>query len=413
MNVTYSQRATPVVLRLAVVPLRLITDITTDKDGRTVLSGADGLFMDTILKALKYRYELYIPPDREWGRQLNGNWTGMIGALVNKEADLAWTWISENEDRKTVVDFSTSYYVETTTFGVVKPGPVPAAYTIVYPFTLSVWVCILFTLIIMPAILLLLRVSYSYLRLFLSFFGSILNQPLNFDTKLVKVEILILTWLLFTTLISSFYSSLLLSFMTMPLEQRFVKTFQELSKAVQKGKIECYTSRQSSVLSYLLNSNEEYFRILAKVIVNNGWYTDVYTKGLPITTNKNIAIINSDFFLQRKNGMPGSRLLVISDEALFSTNLAVAMRKDFCCKNRLNTMIARAVEAGLFDFYLRSSHRRLLRKRIEKEVPEKLTIWDISGALFILVVGLLLSILSLFMEMYRGKHRRIIQLSKF
>ncbi|GFX95774.1 lig_chan-Glu_bd domain-containing protein [Trichonephila clavipes] len=405
MNATYSQR-TMSLIRVAVVPLRLIMNITAGKDGRVMLSGADGLFMNTILKALKFQYEYYIPPDREWGTLLNGSWTGMIGALVNNKADLAWGWITQNEDRQAAIDFSTSYYRTAITFGVVKPSPVPVANAVAYPFTLSVWACIFILLITVPAIFLLLKVHHSYLRLLLHLFGSILKQPLNFEQKSVKDKILVLTWLLFTTLISSFYSSLLLSFLTMPLEQRTIQTFRELSNALQKGKVECYTSRQGLLLPYLQNSNEEYLRFIGKVIEEKEWFTDVHTKGLAITTNKNVAIINSALFLQRKNGIPDSRPLVISDEALFLDSIAVAMRKDFCCKRRLNTMITRAIEAGLFDFYLRSSHRWLLSKRAEKRALKMLTIWDITSACFIFALGLSLSVLSLFLELYCGKWRK-------
>ncbi|GFQ71345.1 lig_chan-Glu_bd domain-containing protein [Trichonephila clavata] len=329
----------------------------------------------------------------------------MIGDLVNNKADLAWGWITQNEDRQAVVDFSTSYYITATTFGVVKPSPVPAAYAVAYPFTLPVWALIFCLLIIVPAIFLLLNVRLSYLRLFLLLFGSILNQPLNLERKSIKVTILVLTWLLFTTLISSFYSSLLLSFMTMPLEQRILQTFRELSNAIQKGKIECYTFRQGLNVPYFQSSNEEYLRFIGKVIEEKEWFTDVHTKGLAITTNKNVAIINSALFLQRKNEIPDSRPLIISDEALFLNNIAVAMRKDFCCKRRLNTMITRAIEAGLFDFYLRISHRRL-SKQAENRAPKLLTILDITSALFIFVLGQSLSVLSLFLELYCGKWRK-------
>ncbi|GFS57362.1 lig_chan-Glu_bd domain-containing protein [Trichonephila inaurata madagascariensis] len=80
------------------------------------------------------------------------------------------------------------------------------------------------------------------------------------------------------------------------LEQRNIQTFQELSNALQKGKIECYASRQGLLLPYLQNSNEKYLRFIGKVIEEKEWFTDVHTKGLAITTNKNVAIINSALF---------------------------------------------------------------------------------------------------------------------
>ncbi|GFT97765.1 lig_chan-Glu_bd domain-containing protein [Nephila pilipes] len=410
MNQNYDKKNVLPLVRIAVVPLPPMFDFTTDEKGRTVASGTEGIFMDTILKALRYRYELYVPPDHEWGRLLNGNWTGMIGALLNKQADLAWTWLSVNEERHNVVNFSSSYFVDTTTFGVVKPGPLHATYTILYPFDVDVWVAILSVLIIIPIVLFAMKVNFSYCPLFFTVFGSVLKQALRMNTQSAEVRILISSWLLFTTLISSFYSSVLLSFLTMPLENRYIRTFRELSKAAQYGVVESYASKHSAVLPYILHSNEEYLRTLGKVIVKNEWYTDEYMHNKPITTNKNIAIINSEFFLQRKNGLPGSRFLMISDEALLSNNIAVAMRNDFCCTERLNAMITRATEAGLFSHYLQKySLRGVITNHVVEKKAKSLAIFDISGVLFILVSGLVLSSVTLLVEMLhiRRKNRRM------
>ncbi|GFR17110.1 lig_chan-Glu_bd domain-containing protein [Trichonephila clavata] len=396
-------------MRIAVVPIPPMLDVTTDETGRLVPVGTEGIFMDTILKALRFQYELYIQPDGEWGRVLNGNWTGMIGTLLNRQADLAWTWLTVNEERSTVVKFSTSYYVDVTTFGVVKPNPYPPAYTIVYPFDMGVWFAILSVLLLMPLVFIILKVYCSHCPAFLNVFGSILKQPLSSITETTEVRILIASWLLFTTLISFFYSSVLLSFMTKPLEKRHVRTFQELSKAVEEGEIISYANSHSAVLKYILQSDQEYLSSLGKTVVKNKWYTDefVYTK--PLTAKENIAYIYSRFFLQRKNDLPGTRFLIISDDSLLSSNIAVAMREDFCYKERLNTMITRATEAGLFTHYIHKySLRSAMAKDDEENQTKSLTVSDISGVLFILGVGLVLSTIILVIELvyFRKKSRR-------
>ncbi|GBN21908.1 hypothetical protein AVEN_242499-1 [Araneus ventricosus] len=76
-------------IRVAVVPLKGTINIISNEDGQITASEMDGLLMDAVLKALGYRYELTIPSDREWGSMIDGNWTGMIGEVVNNRADLA------------------------------------------------------------------------------------------------------------------------------------------------------------------------------------------------------------------------------------------------------------------------------------------------------------------------------------
>ncbi|GBM25677.1 hypothetical protein AVEN_207451-1 [Araneus ventricosus] len=409
MVLKINQTSNRPVLRVAVVPVKDIVDIIKSGDGQESVSGAEGAFLDTVLTALGYRYKLVIPTDREWGSMKDGNWTGMIGEVVRNRADLAWGFLSVSEDRQKAVDFSSSYFVEINTFAVVKPYPLPTANTIFYPFDLAVWICLLVVLIVMPVVLMFAKAKQTFVRLFLNVFSSILKQPLTVGNSSLKLRILLTAWLLFTTLVSSFYSSLLLSSLTKPLEQKPIKTFRELSDAVQKGDIECYSSRKTIVLPYLLHSSEEHMRILGETIKKNEWYVGIYIKHEPIRTTKNIAIINSELYLQIRNGMPGSRFLVISRDSLFTDNLAVAMRKDLCCKERINTMIIRAREAGLFDFYLRKFvYNTMVSENLDEEESKSLTVSDVSGTLFIFLLGISLSFLTFIAEFFFAKKKRII-----
>ncbi|KAF8767549.1 Glutamate receptor ionotropic like protein [Argiope bruennichi] len=128
-------------------------DIVIKENGQITVSGVDGLLMDAVLTALGYRYELVIPTDGEKGQHKSGNWTGIIGEVVNNRADLAWTWLSPFEEAHNVVDFSNIYGNDAVTFGVTKPHPTPTAYTIFYPFDLPIWFGIFIIIILMPMLL--------------------------------------------------------------------------------------------------------------------------------------------------------------------------------------------------------------------------------------------------------------------
>ncbi|GIY87400.1 probable glutamate receptor [Caerostris darwini] len=396
----------PDFLKVAVYPANLLTVIEKTDEGQVKLSGAEGDFMDAVLSAVGFRYELLIPSDGEWGRLLNGNWTGMIGEVVNKRADLAWTWLSVNEERQQVVDFSTSYYFEKTTFGVVKPVPMTTAETIFYPFHLSLWICLFAIIIAMPVMFLLMKIRCSFFRLFLNVLGSVLKQPFMVKYSTEKVKILLVWWLIFTTLMTSFYSSVLLSFLTKPIGQGYVKNIRELSDAVQKGKIKCLAARGSVTFSYLLDSEEDHLRILGETMIRNSWYSTGMYEDVPTTTDENFAVVISDIFLERKNNMPGSRFLIISDDNFFANNIAVAMRKDFCCKEKLNNMITRAIDSGLTDYYLKKYVKGLDREQNEEQIIKPLSLSDISGAFYILLVGLLMSAITLLIEIYRDRRKR-------
>ncbi|GBN62156.1 hypothetical protein AVEN_156072-1 [Araneus ventricosus] len=394
-------------IRVAVVSLKGTMNIITNEDGQITASGMDGLLMDAVLKALGYRYELVIPSDREWGRLEKGNWTGLIGEVVNNRADLAWTWLAPTEERHKVVDFSNIYYSEAITFGVTKPYPIPTAYAIFYPFDLPAWIGVFVIILLMPLLFLIIRARYSYLELFLNIFASILKQPLMISINSGKVLILLISWLLFTLLISCFYSSVLLSFLTKPLIPKVIRNFQELSDVVSKGYLECYASKQSYVLPYLLHSEEEYLKNLGKTIVKNDWNI-IDFENAPIKTTKNIAIINSELYFHIKNGMPDSRFLIISHDRLHSSHCSVAMRKDFCCKESLNVMLTRATEAGLFNYYLKRFHfNEMVARSDETEEGKPLTVTDFSGVFILLISGILFSVLTFIVEIAfrNGAHK--------
>ncbi|XP_048259258.1 glutamate receptor ionotropic, kainate 3-like [Haliotis rufescens] len=55
---------------------------------------------------LYFRYNIREPTDGEWGRVLNGNWTGMIQMLMRNEIDIAMAPLNPTSERQAVVDFS-------------------------------------------------------------------------------------------------------------------------------------------------------------------------------------------------------------------------------------------------------------------------------------------------------------------
>ncbi|GFU30971.1 glutamate receptor ionotropic, delta-1 [Nephila pilipes] len=58
-----------------------------------------------------HRYEIVVPPDQHYGMLINGSyWTGLVGMLMNNEADMAASPLSITQERKNAVTFSFSLY---------------------------------------------------------------------------------------------------------------------------------------------------------------------------------------------------------------------------------------------------------------------------------------------------------------
>lgn len=76
-----------------------------------------GFVIDVFLNIMKYtgiKADLYVAADNNYGgKGSNGNWNGVIGKIVNGEADIAITTLSVTKDRLEVVNFTEFILKET------------------------------------------------------------------------------------------------------------------------------------------------------------------------------------------------------------------------------------------------------------------------------------------------------------
>ncbi|GBN37490.1 Glutamate receptor ionotropic, delta-1 [Araneus ventricosus] len=361
------------------------------------ISGVEGKFLDIIASALKFNYQLFSPPVRDWGRLQNGNWTGLIGMVHRKEVDLALSTLTMSDDRMQDVDFTSPYTIQDLTFIVSKPGVLDDVNDIFQPFDLLTWICTLFSIIIYSGLFnFLLRAKYSYSRLLLEFFGSTLRLPTFMNLNSQTVRILFSLWLIFTVVISFGYSSTLLSFMTLPLHQQPIRTFRELSEAVKSGSYKCLAETGSTIPKSLVLDSMNHFRYLGDVIEAKKWYFNISDLPAGKLKLRKTAILNVRFKLEMINGLVASYSpMVISDDVFASWKLAIAVQKGFCCTRQLNAVISRIWNSGLFEklksdewFYMSSL---VSRHTVETKVNQQLTIRDIYSSLVVLCIGYVLS----------------------
>ena len=59
------------------------------------------------MKELNANYNIQLGPDGEWGVPTgNGSWSGLVGYLARKEADMVVAALSRESKRDEVIDFS-------------------------------------------------------------------------------------------------------------------------------------------------------------------------------------------------------------------------------------------------------------------------------------------------------------------
>ncbi|KAK2169681.1 hypothetical protein NP493_1182g00009 [Ridgeia piscesae] len=98
---------------------------------------------------MNFSFTVTEPPDGQWGAFSNGSYTGLIGQMQRKEADMIAAPISRQIHREKYMDFAeVPFYLEFTTVAIREPDPDDNTVGLFFqPFKLEVWV---FILVVIP-----------------------------------------------------------------------------------------------------------------------------------------------------------------------------------------------------------------------------------------------------------------------
>ncbi|GFU36874.1 uncharacterized protein NPIL_353751 [Nephila pilipes] len=395
----YSQR-----IAVVVVPVRNVLEVNRSEDGEIKFHYLEGLFLQEVLKALGLQYDIIFPENNAYGDELpNGTWTGMIGM-----------YISITQERSKVVGFSKTYSYSELTFVSHIPEDVRPLFAFLYPFGLVMWVCLLVALISVSFLFSKLqRGKFSTAVAFFKLFPSTLLQPLSISNNSLKSNILESIWSLFAMVISFGYSATLLSFLIQPSKPNYIRTFSELSSAVQRGTHKAVFAKLSN--PFFLNSGIDHLVRLGEIILQNRWFmefskvhSDAYInlhscQGI----NRNISKV---LFADRDD-------VYISKESMYVTPLAFAYSKQFCCVSKLNWILSNFASAGMYEKMLSLSAMKMSlkhpRKPRDSNVVLPLSLNDLFGAFIVFAGGLIISLIAFLGEILRHrKHFSFVRIQK-
>ncbi|GFY77133.1 lig_chan-Glu_bd domain-containing protein [Trichonephila inaurata madagascariensis] len=386
---------------VAALNISMVFEVYVNDNGKTRIAGIEGNFADAVFTEMNIEYDIVFPEDNEYGREVNGgNWTGLIGMVQRGEADIAMGTLGINEKRFRVVDYSFPYTADKLTFVVLKPSEWLMAFGFFNLLDLSTWMLLFGSFLLSTALFFtMLRGRTAYLEVVHIFFGSILRQPLIFHNYAYGKKFFIGTWLLFSFIMSSVFSGVLLSFLATPSKVETIKNFRELSKAVERGTHRVYTLKGTFAVPFFLNSKEPYFRLLGNAIEQNNWYIRMEELLHNPLKNKDVIVCPSQFLKLLYGNQPG---IHFSEDSGYTMTTAFVLRKDFCCRTQLKKVMSRMVSAGIYDrfFKLETLKYSLSLPANEKEMDKKriLTLNHLFGAFSVLLSGLGISFLVFFGE---------------
>ena len=129
--------------------------ITTNKDGYATLK--EGIFVDLFLElqdVLNFTYTSYEPTDKQWGSlRADGTWTGVVGELDTKKADIALSGLMVTQGRSQVITFSAKMDEVYNVIFIKNPSAGIQLKAYLEPLTLHSWVIILVWIVVASPIL--------------------------------------------------------------------------------------------------------------------------------------------------------------------------------------------------------------------------------------------------------------------
>jgi len=324
------------------------------------------------------------------------------------EIDMIFPAYTIEEKRLELVDYCFPTFIYHTMFGTTKPGLLPKAQAFLRPFSLEIWIYILMTVAVLPFMFRFIfsrkkRLSTCVLKII----SALLNQGLDIPSHYFRENILVASWLIVTFFISVIYSSLLLSFLTLPVREPSVRTPEQLSKVILEGSFQCYAYHGSTV-TLLRESQDEHLQIIGNYIDENNNYIG-YDDTMISQKRKNVAFISHERAISFVLGQEAQ----FSDDTLNMVMAGIVIRKSFPLRDRIDTMIHRMWATGTInklcdDFFYQILYKAFSREDTnEEEEVKPLSLSDLNGVFLSLVIGHTLALVILFFEIY---YEKIIEL---
>lgn len=321
---------------------------------------------------------------------IDGNWTGCIGSIQRKEADIASCSIAVTDERSEVVAFTHPYMYTSITFAADKPQNIPNKFAIFYTFSWQIWIANVLCLFFMSFLIYkFFRRKEKYSTVLFNTFGIAVEQSFELQPIISSARLIMMSWIIGIMILTYSYKAVLLASFSIPTLSG-VRNIKELSKAAQDPSFYCFTSKHTHIYKTLVESENELIKPISNCLKRTPeFYGDV---GVLVNSSFKKAAIYGRFTLTMLK-----RRLFISDDTFFTAMAAIAVNRNFRCFNALNIAILRIYEAGFHQKY--QSYADFI-----VEVKDKFTyisnppnqilrMDDLFGAFAILLTGLLLSTL--------------------
>ncbi|XP_035666987.1 glutamate receptor ionotropic, delta-2-like isoform X2 [Branchiostoma floridae] len=220
-------------------------------DGSYKYTGFCVDMINELSRMLKFDYDLYEVPDRTYGAMTDdGEWSGMVGQLVNDKADIALAAFTITAQRERVVDFSERYMDYGTGLLMMRSNKEKQNYfAFLLPFQPVVWACLLAAIFVVAIMLFItsrIRIKLNIanperdndrqfnIRNSIWFaYGSLVRKGVEPAPRSLPVRIMAGTWWLFGLIVISTYTANLTAFLTVKRLEQPIRSIDDLAKQTE------------------------------------------------------------------------------------------------------------------------------------------------------------------------------------
>ncbi|XP_024123509.1 glutamate receptor ionotropic, kainate 5 isoform X2 [Oryzias melastigma] len=230
---------------------------------------------------LKFSFKIKLVDDGLYGApEPNGSWTGMVGELINRKADLAVAAFTITSEREKVIDFSKPFM----TLGIsilyrVQLGRKPGYFSFLDPFSPAVWLFMLLAYLAVSCVLFLaarlspyewynphpclrerrdmLENQYTLGNSLWFPVGGFMQQGSEIMPRALSTRCVSGVWWAFTLIIISSYTANLAAFLTV---QRMEAPIESPDDLADQTNIEYGTIHGGSTMTFFMNSRYQTYQ---------------------------------------------------------------------------------------------------------------------------------------------------------
>ncbi|CAF3729328.1 unnamed protein product [Adineta steineri] len=408
-----------------------------DSNGSISFEGYCIDMLDEIARRLNFNYSIRIAADAAYGKEdENGQWSGIIGELTRRSADLGIGALTITYPREQVIDFTKPFM----TFGITilfrKPLRTrPKLFAFLEPLTVEVWLFMAIAYIGVSLFLFsMARFSpyewqspysckrnseylinrFTIVNCFWFTIGSLMKQTIDYGPRSLSTRVLIGSWWFFSLIMIASYTANLAAFLT---TKRLKSPIDDIEALAKQTDIK-YGALKGG-------STEQFFRSSKIPIYERMWYymssrpevfPETTEEGIEWVKNRNYAFLlesaTNEYNVQRHCELMQVGGLIESKSYGIGTTHGSPYR------DRISNEILQLQENGfLNNLYIKWWKERNIPEQCDdsdidqrkKSFTNELDLKNIGGIFVMLLIGLSFSFIVTSLEFYfKAKRRRLL-----